>query len=65
MPMSIARDPLVHRNLVVKNLDFGEEEEIPEDDSLVEEEEFWEDEDFYCEEEYPREFNQCRFASRL
>ena len=43
------RDSLVHRNLNVKALDFGEEEEIPEDDS-VEEEDFEEDVNYEEEE---------------
>ncbi|MDR0333710.1 MAG: GTPase ObgE [Dysgonamonadaceae bacterium] len=41
------RDSLVHRNLDVKILDFGEEEEIPQDEDIEDEEEedgFWEDE---------------------
>ena len=49
VPMSVARDPLVHRNLVVKELDFGDEEEIPHDDTL-EDDDLSED-GFYYEED--------------
>ena len=51
VPMSVARDPLVHRDLAVKMLDFGEEEEIPHDDTLEDEEELLDEDGFYYEED--------------
>jgi GTP-binding protein len=45
MPITVVRDSLVHRNLAVKSLDFGEEEEIPQEDTIDEEEDF----DYYEE----------------
>ena len=42
------RDTLVHRNLAVKTLDFGNDDEIPPDDTLEDdpEEEIWDDQAF-------------------
>ena len=51
--MTTVRDALVHRNLDVKALDLGEEEEIPQDDSLEEDEHDFSDDNF---DDYEEEF---------